>query len=69
VDEGVGCCDADGVLHYCGVTPSMQLIEVDQTCADGTVCGWNAMFGYYDCVPPPGGPDPSHTYPITCGGP
>jgi hypothetical protein len=32
------------------------------------VCGWNAMFGYYDCVPPPGGPDPSNTYPIMCGG-
>jgi hypothetical protein len=39
---------------------------VPQTCTPGTVCGWNATQGYYDCVAPPGGADPSNTYPILC---
>jgi hypothetical protein len=33
----------------------------------GSVCGWNPGFGWYDCVPPPGGADPSNTYLIGCG--
>jgi hypothetical protein len=65
VDWGVGCCDAQGVLQYCDVN-----LNVDaQVCTCGSVCGWNAAAGYYDCVPAPGGVDPSGTYPIACGGP
>jgi hypothetical protein len=53
------------VLQYCDVN-----LNVDaQVCTCGAVCGWNAAAGYYDCVPAPGGEDPSGTYPIACGGP
>jgi hypothetical protein len=38
------------------------------TCPSGTVCGWNASQGYYDCVASPGGADPSGMYPKLCGG-
>jgi hypothetical protein len=34
----------------------------------GTVCGWNAFRGYYDCVAAPGGSDPSDMFAIACGG-
>jgi hypothetical protein len=63
VDGAVGCCDSTGVLHYCDT-----LLEVvDQTCADVEVCGWDPFNGWYDCVLPPGGPDPSGSYPLSCG--
>jgi hypothetical protein len=63
-DGGTGCCDANGVLWFCD---TMQMLY-EQPCMGGTVCGWNAFHGYYDCVAPPGGADPSDTYPIACGG-
>jgi hypothetical protein len=63
VDGNVGCCDAAGVLHYCDAMQNL----VDQTCTGTDVCGWNYLFGYYDCVPQPGGDDPSNTFPIACG--
>jgi hypothetical protein len=65
VDNGVGCCDPSGMLWFCDIDD--QLYE--GTCPHGTVCGWAADPGYYDCVPPPGGGDPSGTYPIACMGP
>jgi hypothetical protein len=52
-----------GVLHYCDTT----LALVDQPCTSTAVCGWDPVYGWYDCVLPPGGPDPSDTYPIACG--
>jgi hypothetical protein len=64
VDQGVGCCDGSGVLHYCTKTMTVA----DQACTGGNVCGWDAANGYYDCVPAPGGADPSGTSPIACGG-
>jgi hypothetical protein len=58
-DMAFGCC-AVGVLYYCvGSVTSM-------TCTGNTVCGWSATKNYYDCVAPPGGADPSGTYPIAC---
>jgi hypothetical protein len=63
-NSGIGCCDSAGVLHYCNT----QMTVTDQPCTGGTVCGWSAANGYYDCVPPPGGADPSGTNPIACGG-
>jgi hypothetical protein len=63
VDGNVGCCDKAGVLHYCDAKENL----VDQTCTTPDVCGWNYLFGYYDCVPSPGGSDPSKTYPKACG--
>jgi hypothetical protein len=61
-DGEIGCCGPDGQNYYCGdgvtVTPVM--------CAAGTVCGWSATEGYYDCVPPPSTSDPSDTYAIAC---
>jgi hypothetical protein len=58
----VGCCTAAGVLYYC----DSSNVVTKQACAAGTVCGWNATASYYDCVAPPGGSDPSNTYPILC---
>jgi len=52
------------VLYYCSDGQTV----VEQTCTGGDVCGWTDAFGYYDCVPPPGGVDPGGTYPIACGG-
>jgi hypothetical protein len=53
-----------GVLYYCDNTMKLQ----SQTCTGGTVCGWSAANGYYDCVAAPGGADPSGTSPMACGG-
>ncbi len=39
---------------------------MSMTCGAAQVCGWNAANGYYDCVAPPGGADPSGTYPEAC---
>jgi MYXO-CTERM domain-containing protein len=64
-DQGVGCCAASGELFYCTV----HNVLTGMTCGNGTVCGWNAAMGYYDCVPSPGGADPSGTYPMECAGP
>jgi hypothetical protein len=64
VDQDVGCCDDSGVLHYCVDGQTV----IDQTCDSGTVCGWSYHWGYYDCVYPPGGADPTGTYPMACGG-
>jgi hypothetical protein len=61
---GVGCCDPSGVLHFCDQNSQL----VDQPCDPGTVCGWDPNQQYYDCVSPPGGPDPSGTEPIACSG-
>ncbi len=36
-----------------------------KTCSSTTVCGWSAANNYYGCVAPPGGADPSGTYPLT----
>jgi hypothetical protein len=64
-DGDVGCCDPSGVLYFCDDTQTLY----DEVCPCGTVCGWNDLAGYYDCVPPPGGADPSGTYPMACPGP
>jgi hypothetical protein len=61
VHNGIGCCDASGILHYCS-SGTMKNV----TCTSGNVCGWNATKSYYGCVAPPGGPDPSNTYPEAC---
>jgi MYXO-CTERM domain-containing protein len=63
-DGNIGCCTSTGVLYYCTQTNTLK----QQTCTNGTVCGWNAQQGYYDCVAPPGGADPSSMYPLLCGG-
>jgi hypothetical protein len=63
-NNDVGCCDPSGVLHYC----TQQMTVADQPCTGGTVCGWDPTHGWYDCVAPPGGADPSNQNPIACGG-
>ena len=62
-DNQVGCCSGE-VLYYCGNAGGPVKTV---TCSAGTVCGWNATDGDYDCVAPPGGVDPSRMYPIACG--
>jgi hypothetical protein len=62
-NDGVGCCDPAGVLHYCDQNGSLT----DQPCTGGMVCGWDPNKNYYDCVPPPGGADPSGQSPMACG--
>jgi hypothetical protein len=56
-----GCCDTHGVVHFC-----QQGSLLTQTCPAGSMCGWNDVAGYYDCVPPPGEADPSGTFPRAC---
>ncbi len=63
IDGGVGCCDSNGTLWFCD---TLQEI-ISQTCVGGDVCGWNPEYGFYDCVPPPGGADPSNNFPMACG--
>jgi hypothetical protein len=61
-DMATGCCSGS-VVYYClsaHGTPSSN------TCASGQVCGWDSSYGFYDCVPPPGGPDPSGYFPKAC---
>jgi hypothetical protein len=65
VDFGVGCCDAGGKLFFCDVHGQVY----EGICEGGSVCGWSADEGFYDCVAPPGGADPSGTYPLACMGP
>jgi hypothetical protein len=62
-DGQIGCCDPSGVLYYCSSTSKLTM----QTCTAGNVCGWSTK-GYYDCVPSPGGKDPSGTSPLACVG-
>jgi hypothetical protein len=62
VDGAEGCC-ADNVLYYCATSAT----PVAKPCTDGLVCGWDDFDTYYDCVAPPGGPDPLDEFPITCG--
>ncbi len=61
-NDVVGCCDTSGTLYYCNGTTMTS-----QSCTGGSVCGWNATAGYYDCVASAGS-DPSGTYPKACGG-
>ena len=63
VDGAVGCCDSQGVNWFCDIQMQVQRVP----CAGGTACGWDAAHGWYDCVPPPGGADPTNTYPMACG--
>jgi hypothetical protein len=65
VDYGVGCCDPSGNLFFCDV----HGVVYEGICEGGSVCGWSADEGFYDCVAPPGGADPSGTYPLACMGP
>jgi len=60
-DNDIGCCTSSGHLYYCQTG-----MLTGGTCPSGTVCGWNASQGYYDCVASPGGADPSGTYPKLC---
>jgi hypothetical protein len=59
-DDDIGCCVGD-VLYYCVTTTLTK-----QTCKGTKVCGWSKADDYYACVAPPGGADPSGTYPIAC---
>jgi hypothetical protein len=61
-DQSIGCCTSTGILYYCTSASTVH----EEACAAGTVCGWNASKGYYDCVAPPGGADPSHSSPLLC---
>lgn len=63
VNDAKGCCDADGVLHYC----NSKMNIVAHTCGAGQVCGWSATGHYYECVSPPSMPDPSGQVPMACG--
>jgi len=58
---GPGCCQGND-LYYCNSSNTVT----HKTCSGGKVCGWNTTSMYYDCVSPPGGPDPSGVNPITC---
>jgi hypothetical protein len=62
-DGTVGCCEGN-VNYYCN--SSNQVAQ--KACTGTKVCGWSAANGYYACVAPPGGADPSGTYPLACGG-
>jgi hypothetical protein len=59
-DNAAGCC-VGNVVYYCESTT----LET-KTCSGSDVCGWDSTKGYYYCVAPPGGADPSGTYPIAC---
>jgi hypothetical protein len=59
-DETVGCCAGD-VLYYCKTTTLTS-----KTCSGTDVCGWSTTYSDYGCVAPPGGADPSGTYPLAC---
>jgi hypothetical protein len=62
VDDTTGCCDAKGVVHFCD-----QMGALNSTvCSQGNVCGWDFIKMYYDCVPPPSQPDPTHMFPLAC---
>ena len=56
-----GCCDGEGI-RYCGDGEPVSL-----SCDGLGPCGWDETLGYYDCDTA-GTPDPSGTYPMTCGG-
>jgi hypothetical protein len=60
VNNLVGCCDADGVLHYC-----LEGVPMSEICTLGDTCGWDDGAGFYDCNPAPDPPDPK--YPMACG--
>jgi hypothetical protein len=64
-DDGVGCCDPGGtILYYC----TKEGVMMTKTCASGQTCGWDSANVWYDCGASPGGPEPTHTYPMACGG-
>jgi hypothetical protein len=56
-----GCCDAQGVLHYCldGVTVQSEM------CTGIYSCGWDSFNDQYDCNILLESPSSSH--PIDCG--
>lgn len=64
VNDAKGCCDTDGVLHYC----NSKMNIVNRTCPAGQVCGWSTTGNYYECVAPPATSDPSGQVPMACGG-
>ncbi|MFS8071602.1 MAG: hypothetical protein ACMG6S_34975 [Byssovorax sp.] len=64
VNGSKGCCDTDGVLHYC----NSKMNIVNRTCPAGQVCGWSTTGNYYECVAPPATSDPSAQVPMACGG-
>ncbi len=60
-----GCC-YQGYLVWCSEA-ERELHFV--SCQGDTECGWDSSTPYlesYSCVPPPGLPDPSGTYPMEC---
>ncbi|MCO4761620.1 MAG: hypothetical protein KC502_08965 [Myxococcales bacterium] len=59
-----GCCQG-ATLLYCTNGKG----DTSDCASTGKVCGWNAGEGYYDCVSPPAGADPSGTHPVACGTP
>ena len=58
-DNATGCC-AGNTLYYCLTTVTSM------PCTGNKVCGWSSASNFYDCVAPPGGPDPSGISPIGC---
>jgi hypothetical protein len=62
VNNGIGCCDASGELHYCSSSGTMHT----KTCTGTDVCGWDSSNTYYGCVSPPATADPDTMYPLAC---
>jgi hypothetical protein len=58
----VGCCD-NNVAYFC---KQGQTTVTAHACTNGQVCGWETSKGYYYCVSPPGGADPTKANPIAC---
>ena len=62
----VGCCGDDGaVAMACGAEGL-----ADAACGAGTTCGWDALGGFYACVPDDQAllEDPSREHPVSCPG-
>ena len=64
-----GCCAGDA-LYYCdtmsGECPGgAEVCLVKLACAAGSVCGWSADDGFFQCASPPALPDPQGG--LSCG--
>ncbi|MFH1531886.1 MAG: Ig-like domain-containing protein, partial [Pseudomonadota bacterium] len=64
-----GCCAGDA-LYYCdmmsgGCPGGAEACLVKLACAAGSVCGWSADDGFFQCAPPPALPNPQGN--LSCG--
>ena len=60
-NDYTGCC-IGSTAYFC----TMAGVLTEKPCTSGKVCGWSTKYNDYECVSPPGGPDPSGQNPIDC---